>query len=85
LKQKLTYAEFVAAQEARHQQGTVAWIIERFIKEMDGTPEKPGVRPMKHYWRRFIRFGSVRMRCVGQPILTRCASVENGMPVTFSH
>ena len=47
MKPKLTYAEFVAAQESRHKKGTVAWIIDRFQREMDGTTDQPGVRPLK--------------------------------------
>ena len=45
-KQRVSYAEFVAKQ-AKNEQGTVAWIIERFIAEMDGTGGKPAVRPLK--------------------------------------
>ena len=45
MKQKVTYADFVAAQN-KHE-GTVAWIIERFIAEMDGTGGMPAVRPLK--------------------------------------
>lgn len=44
-KPKISYAEFAAAQ-MKYPTGSVAAIIERFIREMDGTLEKPGVRPL---------------------------------------
>lgn len=37
MKQKVTYAEFVAAQQ-KHQEGTVAWVIERMIQDIAAQP-----------------------------------------------
>ena len=47
-KQRVSYAEFVANQEAKNREGTVAWIIERYLAEMNGWGGKPPVRLMKH-------------------------------------
>jgi hypothetical protein len=41
-----TYAEFVAAQKAKNTEGTLAWLIEKFIKEMNGVDGRPAVKTL---------------------------------------
>jgi integrase len=41
-----TYAEFVAAQKAKNTEGTLAWLIERFCREMNGEDGRQAVRPL---------------------------------------
>ena len=46
-KQRVSYAEFVAQQEAKNRQGTVAWVINRYMTEMNGWNGSPPVRLFK--------------------------------------
>jgi len=48
MKPKLTYADFVAAQkkEAKDTPYTVAWVLERYITEMNGSENVRGVKPL---------------------------------------
>ena len=45
VKQRVSYRDFVA-KAAKNRQGTVAWIIERYIVEMDGLDGKPAVKTL---------------------------------------
>lgn len=45
-KQRVSYAEFVAQQEPKNRQGTVAWIIDRYIRAMNGLDDRPAVKPL---------------------------------------
>jgi integrase len=46
VKPKLTYAEFVAAQEAKKTEGSLAWLIERFCREMNGEDGRQAVKTL---------------------------------------
>ena len=64
-KQKWTYAEFLAAQEAKKTEGSLAWLIERFINEMNGMDGRQAVRPLgpSHHYalKRLQRYELARM------------------------
>lgn len=56
-KPRVSYSAFVAQQQGI----TVASILHRFISEMDGTPERPGIKPLGES-HRFILYRVARER-----------------------
>lgn len=67
-KQRVSYSDFVAQQEPKNREGTVAWIIERFIIEMNGLAGKPPVKSLGNSHLIILRFMQ------RQPIASRPAA-----------
>jgi hypothetical protein len=59
MKQRVSYSVFMAAQEAKRTDGTLAWALEKYLVEMNGADGRPGVKPMRAS-QRYILIGFQR-------------------------